>query len=185
MSRVHGCLRVGVALPLLAAVAACGSGETSSTAGVGHTRVGGPVKSPTAQLIAPLSDAPGSSTASSPRSGKPPATQGGSALRDARSPYIAKVVWVSLPSGRSLQIYPTARGRTARAAGAEGVAWREVLRKAPNAASPGMRAQFDCHWAFARLAAPHKVSWNLEPWRPVVSAQRMYDTGCNPGGPEV
>lgn len=100
-------------------------------------------------------------------------------------PYIARVVWVSLPSGRSLQVYPTANGRVATADDAGAEAWREVLRKAPDAGSRGMRAQFDCHWAFARLAAPNKPSWNLEPWRPVVSGQQMYDTRCNPGGPEV
>lgn len=100
-------------------------------------------------------------------------------------PYIARVVWVSLPSGRSLQVYPTANGRVATADDAGAEAWREVVRKAPDAATKGMRAQFDCHWAFARLADPHKRSWNLEPWRPVVSGQRMYDTRCNPGGPEV
>lgn len=104
---------------------------------------------------------------------------------DKPPPYIAKVVWVSLPTGRSLQIYPTANGRVTTADGAGAEAWREVVRKASDAATKGMRAQFDCHWAFARLAEPDKPSWNLEPWRPVVSAQRMYDTRCNPGGPEV
>jgi hypothetical protein len=94
-------------------------------------------------------------------------------------------VWVSLPSGRSLQIYPTPAGRVATADGAEAEAWREVMRMAPNAETPGMRAQFACHWAFARLAEPNKPSWNLEPWRPVVSAQQLYDARCNPGGPEV
>jgi Protein of unknown function (DUF2599). len=95
------------------------------------------------------------------------------------------VVWVSLPSGRSLQIYPTTNGRTVTGDSAEAEAWREVLRKSPNAGTRGMRAQFDCHWAFARLAEPNKPSWNLEPWRPVVSAQQMYDARCNPGGHEV
>jgi len=31
---------------------------------------------------------------------------------------------------------------------------------------------------------PGKVSWNLEPWRPVVDAATMIATGCNPGGSE-
>ena len=95
------------------------------------------------------------------------------------------MAWVRLPSGRSLQIYPTRNGRTVTGDAAEGEAWREVLRKAPDAGSRGMRAQFDCHWTFARLAEPDKTSWNLEPWRPVVSGQQMYDARCNPGGPEV
>lgn len=92
---------------------------------------------------------------------------------------------MTLPSGRSLQVYPTENGRVTTADGAGDEAWREVLAKAPNAGTKGMRAQFECHWAFARLAAPDKPSWNLEPWRPVVSAQAMYDARCNPGGPEV
>ena len=37
---------------------------------------------------------------------------------------------------------------------------------------PGMRAQFMCHWQFAELADPGKVSWNLEPWRPEVDRRR-------------
>lgn len=92
---------------------------------------------------------------------------------------------MSLPSGRSLQVYPTPSGRVTTADGAEDEAWSEVVRKAPGAEMRSMRAQFDRHWAFARLAEPHKPSWNLEPWRPVVSAQQMYDARCNPGGPEV
>ena len=47
-----------------------------------------------------------------------------------------------------------------------------------------MRAQFVCHWEFAEAARPGKISWNLEPWRPVVDAATMIATGCNPGGPE-
>ena len=57
-----------------------------------------------------------------------------------------------------------------------------MLRLAPDAGTPGMRAQFDCHWTYARLVAPDKHSWNLEPWRPVVGAQAMTRAGCNPGG---
>ena len=46
----------------------------------------------------------------------------------------------------------------------------------------GMRAQFDCHWRFARFAEPGKVSWNLEPWRPGVDDDAMLASACNPGG---
>ncbi|WP_425270185.1 DUF2599 domain-containing protein [Flexivirga meconopsidis] len=106
-------------------------------------------------------------------------------VTSAPPPYIAKVVWVELRSGRSLQVYPTASGRRATDPGAESDAWAEVVRRAPDAESPGMRAQFDCHWQLARLADPTKASWNLEPWRPVVSGKVLYDTRCNPGGPEV
>lgn len=159
-------VRVGMTLLLLGGVAACGTSTgsatqpTASSTASPRTTTAAPAKKPQTQT-------------NSPSTSKIP------------PPYIARVIWVTLPSGRSLQIYPTANGRIADAAGAEDEAWREVLRKAPNAGTAGMRAQFDCHWQLARLAAPKKPSWNLEPWRPVVSAQRMYDTRCNPGGPEV
>jgi hypothetical protein len=56
-----------------------------------------------------------------------------------------------------------------------------VLALAPDAATPGMRAQFICHWEYAELAQPGKTSWDLEPWRPVVDDQQMFNAGCNPG----
>lgn len=161
MSRV----RAGMTLLLLGAVAACGTGT-----GTAARPTASPAVNPRTTTVAPA---------------KQPQTQSSSSTTRIPPPYIAKVVWVTLPSGRSLQIYPTANGRIADATGAEDEAWREVLRKAPNAGTAGMRAQFDCHWQFARLAEPKKPSWNLETWRPVVSARQMYDTRCNPGGPEV
>lgn len=88
----------------------------------------------------------------------------------------------------SLRVYPTAVGRAAaRESAAEThgeQAWLEVLAHTPDADTPGMREQFLCHWQFAELAQPGKVSWNLEPWRPVVDTATMADAGCNPGGPE-
>ena len=99
-------------------------------------------------------------------------------------PYIDHVTWVQTEVGASLQIYPTPNGRkTYDAAGAD-EAWREVLADAPDADTPGMRAQFDCHWNFARAVAPDKPSWNIEPSRPVVTDQVMFETRCNPGAPE-
>ncbi|MDQ2758718.1 MAG: DUF2599 domain-containing protein [Actinomycetota bacterium] len=106
-------------------------------------------------------------TSSRPEPGAPP-------------PYVAGVRWVTLSRGRSLQVRPTAAGRTTDAPYPE--AWREVLRLAPGADTPGMRAQFSCHWTFARLLSPHKASWDLEPWRPVVSSDEMLSAGCNPAG---
>lgn len=100
-------------------------------------------------------------------------------------PFIDRVVWVDTPAGRSLQVFPTASGRRAQGDGDAAQAWREVLADDPSAGSPGMQAQFDCHWTFARLVAPDKPSWNLEPWRPVVDAQQMIAARCNPGGPEI
>ncbi len=105
-------------------------------------------------------------------------------MTTARPAYIASVRWVRDTRGRSLHVVPTAAGRVTKDDGAQGDAWREVVRRAPDAATATMRAQFDCHWQYARLAQPAKPSWNLETWRPVVSAQAMFDARCNPGGPE-
>ena len=99
-------------------------------------------------------------------------------------PYVDHVEWAQTAVGASLQVYPTPAGRrTDNPQGAD-IAWAEVVRLDPGADSPGMRAQFDCHWDFARAVEPDKVSWNLEPSRPVVSDQVMIQTRCNPGAPE-
>lgn len=98
-----------------------------------------------------------------------------------RPPYIDHVQWVDTEVGPSLQIYPTLSGRHADAPTAGDEAWSEVLKLDASADSPGMRAQFDCHWTFARLVDPDKTSWNLEPRRPVVTADEMIAARCNPG----
>ena len=103
----------------------------------------------------------------------------------ARTPaYVARVRWVPDARGMSLRVYPTVAARTTQEPAARSAAWSQVVRLAPVANTVTMRAQFDCHWSYARLAEPSKTSWNLETWRPVVSAQTMFDTRCNPGGPD-
>jgi hypothetical protein len=103
-------------------------------------------------------------------------------------PFIDHTVWAHWGDLSSLRVYPTVSGRKAsgivgtKANGEE--AWTEVLADSPDADMPGMREQFTCHWQFAELSQPGKVSWNLEPWRPVVSPDAMIDAGCNPGGSE-
>jgi hypothetical protein len=112
-------------------------------------------------------------------------------------PYVDHTQWAQWNGLPSLRVYPTRSGRlasrmeaagtavspaTAQASAAE--AWAEVLALAPDADTPGMRAQFVCHWRFAELAQPGKASWNLEPWRPVVDDAEMVAAGCNPGGDE-
>ncbi|WP_342774305.1 DUF2599 domain-containing protein [Gordonia oryzae] len=99
-------------------------------------------------------------------------------------PYIDHVQWVQTQVGPSLQIHPTSSGRKTTSDNGADVAWAEVLALAPNADTAGMRAQFDCHWTYARIVAPDKPSWNIEPDRPVVSQQEMINSMCNPGGPE-
>jgi hypothetical protein len=101
-------------------------------------------------------------------------------------PYIDHTQWVQMGHGlTSLHVYPTRAGRVASTEFVKpDEAWGEVLADTPNADRPGMRAQFVCHWEFAEAAEPGKVSWNLEPWRPVVDDATMTETGCNPGGPK-
>ncbi|HZU46783.1 MAG TPA: DUF2599 domain-containing protein [Mycobacterium sp.] len=100
-------------------------------------------------------------------------------------PFVDHTEWVHWGNLSSLRVYPTPSGRAAASRQADpDEAWTEVLALAPGADSPGMRAQFVCHWQLAELAQPGKVSWNLEPWRPVVDDATMAASGCNPGGPE-
>lgn len=117
-----------------------------------------------------------------------PDPDGGAANPSVPSPpFIDHTQWAQWQGRGSLRVFPTPAGRAASrtpdaALGDE--AWAEVLALSPDADSPGMRAQFVCHWQFAELGRPGKVSWNLEPWRPVVDDTEMVASGCNPGGPE-
>jgi len=103
-------------------------------------------------------------------------------------PYIDHVTWAKWGDLSSLRVYPTAAGRDT--SGRPGTssqadeAWNEVVALSPDAAIAGMKEQFVCHWRFAEIAEPGKVSWNLEPWRPEVSEDQMMSAGCNPGGTE-
>ncbi|MGB0436399.1 MAG: DUF2599 domain-containing protein [Mycobacterium sp.] len=103
-------------------------------------------------------------------------------------PYVDHVTWAKWGDLSSLRVYPTGSARDlsgrpgTSAQAAE--AWAEVLTLDEQAAMPGMREQFICHWRFAELFEPGKTSWNLEPWRPEVSDEDMVAAGCNPGGTE-
>jgi hypothetical protein len=100
-------------------------------------------------------------------------------------PYIAHADWVHWADLSSLRVYPTAAGRQASTDFVSSdEAWSEVLAQVPEANLPGMREQFDCHWQFAEYVEPGKTSWNLEPFRPVVSPEKMIDVRCNPGNVE-
>ena len=105
-------------------------------------------------------------------------------------PYISGTTWVSYDGLPTLRVYLTEAGREvagkfAKTPTQTGEAWNEVLDLAPDADTPGMRAQFLCHWNFAEFAEPGKPSWDLEPWRPDVDDGVMVLAGCNPGGPEL
>ncbi|MFC9435833.1 DUF2599 domain-containing protein [Nocardia sp. NPDC057030] len=99
-------------------------------------------------------------------------------------PLIDHTDWTQAIDGTRLLVYPTTAGRRTTTPGTDERAWQEVLRQAPDADTPGMRDQFICHWAWARLVEPDKPSWNLEPWRPAVGYPATVDARCNPGGPE-
>jgi hypothetical protein len=103
-------------------------------------------------------------------------------------PYVDHVQWSKWGDLSSLRVYPTHAARVAAVEpGTDSQAdeaWTEVLTFSPDADMPGMKAQFLCHWHFAELAEPGKVSWNLEPWRNEVSDEQMVAAGCNPGGTE-
>ncbi|WP_239476553.1 DUF2599 domain-containing protein [Nocardia arizonensis] len=99
-------------------------------------------------------------------------------------PLIDHVTWTESVDGPRLMVFPTVAGRRTAAVGSDERAWQEVLAQAADAETPGMRDQFVCHWEWARLVAPNKPSWNLEPWRPDVGYQATVAASCNPGGPE-
>lgn len=103
-------------------------------------------------------------------------------------PYIDHVTWAKWGDLSSLRVYPTDAARQAAVQfgtdAQAGQAWAEVLTLSPDADMPGMQAQFLCHWHYAELAEPGKISWNLEPWRNEVSEEQMIAAGCNPGGTE-
>jgi hypothetical protein len=100
------------------------------------------------------------------------------------APFIDRVAWATTEQGPSLQVFPTESGRYVQGETDLDPAWAEVVALDPTADSPGMREQFACHWRFARIVAPDKTSWNLEPWRPVVTDAEMVASRCNPGGAE-
>ncbi|MFR9749469.1 DUF2599 domain-containing protein [Nocardia sp. 004] len=99
-------------------------------------------------------------------------------------PLIDHVTWVDTIDGPRLLVFPTPAGRQTTFPGAAERAWQEIRAESTNADTPGMRDQFICHWAWARLVQPNKPSWNLEPWRPAVGYPATVEAGCNPGGPE-
>lgn len=102
----------------------------------------------------------------------------------ADQPLIDHVEWTEAVDGARLLVYPTTAGRQDTFPTAGDRAWQEVLALSPDADTAGMQDQFRCHWEWARVVAPNKTSWNLEPWRPAVGYQETVNALCNPGGPE-
>ncbi|NKY85205.1 DUF2599 domain-containing protein [Nocardia veterana] len=102
----------------------------------------------------------------------------------AGSPLVDHTEWTDDVDGRRLHVYPTPAGRADQFPAALDRAWSEIVADAPDADSPGMYDQFRCHWVWARMVAPNKPAWNLEPWRPAVGYQATVQALCNPGGPD-
>jgi hypothetical protein len=99
--------------------------------------------------------------------------------------YVDHTEWTIVGNMRSLRVYPTAAGRQSAVGFVDADdAWAQVVRLNPDANTAGMREQFVCHLRFAEFAEPGKVSWNLEPWRPIVNGAALIESRCNPGGPE-
>lgn len=154
-------------LPLVLAAAAvltgCGSADTAQVA----TPAGTTVPTTTTKRV-PATIAPPTTTVD-PYAGLP---------------LIDHVSWTENIDGPRLLVVPTQAGRKTTAPGTDELAWQEVRALDADADAPGMRDQFLCHWVWARMVAPDKPSWNLEPWRPDVGYQATVAANCNPGGPE-
>lgn len=163
-------------LALVVVLSGCSDSDSDPDGAAGGTDAGTSVSSsspsstppsPTPPSAAPYSSSPSGWSASAPVVYRPP--------------YIERVAWTETEVGPSLSVFPTTSGRYTSDDGAMAAAWAEVLALDSGAATPGMQAQFDCHWRFARLVDPEKTSWNLEPGRPVVTEEVMIETRCNPG----
>lgn len=86
--------------------------------------------------------------------------------------------WNQAEGGKSLQVTPSAWGRSGGLAVME-YGWPSVLEligTKSEANSDSMRNQFQCH----AIGAPNKETWNLEPWRPDVGLLKFMAARCNP-----
>ena len=83
--------------------------------------------------------------------------------------------WGEREGGRSLAVTPSAWARGGGAAARE-LLWAQLVAAQPEADTPSMQAQLECH----ELGAPDKATWNLEPWRPEVDGVEMIRSRCNP-----
>lgn len=162
-SRVAGCF----ALLSAALLTGCGSSGPPEPAAAGSTTV--------VPAITPPPRVPATGVA---RSSTPVVDP------YAGMPLIDRLEWTSTIDGRRLMVHPTRAGRDTTFPGAAVRAWKELNTLDPAADTPGMWDQFRCHWEWARLVAPDKPTWNLEPWRPPVGYDATIGAACNPGGPE-
>lgn len=177
-----------IALVTMAAAGCADNNTESEDSAVGSTMTTGSSSSHSPTDLAPTpspspAPAPTARATPTPVPQSPPAVP--PAPPAALPPFIASTTWDDSDYGVTLRIAPTRSGRLASGVNDSATAWQEVLRLAPDANTPGMWEQFNCHWTWARILEPNKATWNVEPWRPVVDEAQMLADGCNPGGPEV
>ncbi|GAB4585959.1 DUF2599 domain-containing protein [Nocardia sp. IFM 10818] len=174
------------ALALALVLTGCGAAEESAPVVVGSIEEQpAPVPFESATQAAPATTPAGSGSGADPTLPPlTPATPVPTVDPYAGQPLIDRTEWTDTIDGPRLLIYPTEAGRRDTFPTAGDRAWQEILTTTPDADTPGMRDQFLCHWDWARVVAPNKPSWNLEPWRPAVGYQETVNALCNPGGPE-
>lgn len=89
---------------------------------------------------------------------------------------LVSATWADdVEGGRSLQVDPTAFGRSGSAAALAAVR-TELVAAHVEAGTTVMDHQLRCH----ALGAPGKSTWNLEPWRPEVGYLDYLLARCNP-----
>lgn len=163
----------GALIAVALGLSGCGAAEESAPVVVGSVAPAAETKA------APATSSPAAQPIAAPTTSATP-------LVDpyADDALIDRTEWTDAVDGRRLLVYPTQAGRADVFPTAGERAWQEVLTQSPDADTPGMRDQFLCHWEWARVVAPNKPSWNLEPWRPAVGYEATVNALCNPGGPE-
>ncbi len=88
---------------------------------------------------------------------------------------VLETTWFKHRGTRSLRVTPTWVARGWFSGGDQ--VWAEVVKREPDADTPGMRDQLVCHVRFT----PAKQAWFLEPDRPAVGYAATVLAACNPG----
>lgn len=163
-----------VVVTLCAAAARAATDDDSRAA---RTRPSEVVSSPVTPSAEPPS---GSPTSASLATSRPTITTHATSVpstgvaTSASTPLLATTRWTTRAGVRVLTVVPTQAGRSEPDAHR---VWDELLRKRPDANTPGMEDQLVCHAMFAR----DKRSWHLEPSRPDVGLAATVAARCNPG----
>lgn len=95
---------------------------------------------------------------------------------DPDQPLVDSVEWVTRDGADALRVIPNDALRDCGIRAPDALGWNQVIEAAPDADSPAMRQQYDCHVRFAWM----QDEWHLEPWRPEVSQTELIAARCNP-----